>query len=69
MAMQQDNVSKLLFSFDGTSKGEWQYDTVESTMFSDRLIINMQRVGEQGIRFFVECKETGINEQLMDVFF
>ena len=29
----------------------------------------MQRVGEQGIRFFVECKETGINEQLMDVFF
>ena len=67
--VQQDNVSKLLFSFDGTSKGEWQYDTVESTMFSDRLIINMQRVGEQGIRFFVECKETGINEQLMDVFF
>ncbi len=67
--VQQGDVSKALFSFDGTSKGEWQYDTVESTMFSDRLIINIQRVGEQGIRFFVECKETGINEQLMDVFF
>ncbi|MDI9359120.1 MAG: amino acid adenylation domain-containing protein, partial [Phycisphaerales bacterium] len=66
---QQDQVRKLLFSFDGTVKDEGRVDTVMSSRFPDRLNIHIQKIGEQGIRFFVECQELGLNGQLMDAFF
>ncbi|MDI9359126.1 MAG: amino acid adenylation domain-containing protein, partial [Phycisphaerales bacterium] len=66
---QQDQVRKLLFSFDGTDQDEELANTVERTMFSDSLIINIQKIGEQGIFFSVGCEEPGLNGQLMDAFF
>ncbi|MDI9358416.1 MAG: condensation domain-containing protein, partial [Phycisphaerales bacterium] len=66
---QQDQVRKLLFSFDGTDKDEELVDSVESTVFPDRLTINIQKIGEQGIRFFVACEGSGLDGQLMDAFF